>query len=162
MKILVVSDSHGNIKRLLHVLGFAKRAKIGAIIHCGDWDNPQACETVKNLGIPVYSVLGNADVAKSGGITKTLKDAQVRLEPEILNLQLGGKKIIVGHFPGKLADFIRSGKYDAVLYGHTHRRKRELHGKTLVVNPGALQSPFPSFAVYDTKTNNVEFIDIAI
>ncbi|PIP57073.1 YfcE family phosphodiesterase, partial [Candidatus Woesebacteria bacterium CG22_combo_CG10-13_8_21_14_all_45_10] len=37
MKIVVISDSHGNIANLKHVLGFAKKIKAEAIIHCGDW-----------------------------------------------------------------------------------------------------------------------------
>ena len=46
MKIIVIADSHGNIANLKHVMEFGKKIKVGAIIHCGDWDNVKAVETV--------------------------------------------------------------------------------------------------------------------
>ena len=39
MKILVISDSHGHIANLKHVLEIAKKIGVKAVIHCGDWDN---------------------------------------------------------------------------------------------------------------------------
>lgn len=163
MKLLVLSDSHGNIKRLKHVFGFAKSSGLDAVIHCGDWDNPEAAATARDVGVPIHSVLGNADVAQSGEITKVLKDSGVNLQPETLDLEHAGRKIVVNHFPGKLTEHIKSGKYDAVFHGHTHRRKEKTEGKTLVVNPGALyRTDQPSAAVYYTDKNSVEFIDLAI
>ena len=47
MRILVVSDSHGNIVRLKHVIGYANAQKLDAIIHCGDWDNVNAAEVIE-------------------------------------------------------------------------------------------------------------------
>lgn len=162
MKILVVSDSHGNIKRLVHVFGFAKRSKIGAIIHCGDWDNPQAAETAQGLGIPIYSVLGNADFAKSKNIKAVLKRASVKVAEETLKLTLGGRKIVVNHFPWKVKEEVKKDKYDIAFNGHWHKRSDTMVAGTRIVHPGALhQTNQPSFAVYDTKTNSVEFIDIA-
>lgn len=169
MRVLVISDSHGNIERLKHVYGFAKEAGLGTIIHCGDWDNAQAAETARNVGVPVYSVLGNADVARRDEIVQVLKDAGVTLEAEILELDLpagrqglGGRKIMVSHFPGKLAEYIKSGKYDAAFHGHTHRRKEKMEGNTRVVNPGPLTGSNPSFVVYDTENNTVQFVDVAV
>lgn len=156
MRILVISDSHGNIMRLRHVYGFVKETGLDAIIHCGDWDNADAANTTKDAGTPVYGVLGNADTDPA--IQNSLKEANVQFNPSFLKLDLDGRKIGVCHFSGKLTEAIKSQEYDALFHGHRHRRKKEMHGKTLVVNPGALQGAFPSFAVYDTETNAVEFI----
>jgi len=40
------------------------------------------------------------------------------------------------HKPDTLNEVAESGKYDLVIYGHTHRQEIKFVGKTLVVNPG--------------------------
>lgn len=163
MRILVVSDSHGNVARLKHVFGFAEKAGLDVVIHCGDWDTVEAAETTRDVKVPIYSVLGNADVARSEEIIKGLRESGVTLESGTLNIELGGRKIAVNHFPGKLKSEVKGGDYDIGLHGHFHRQKKERIGKTLVVNPGALhRTSQPSFAVYDTEVGSVEFVDVAI
>ena len=61
MKIVIISDSHGHIQRIRHVVGFIAKIKADAIIHCGDWDNEESVVEVAKAKIPVYGVLGNAD-----------------------------------------------------------------------------------------------------
>lgn len=152
--------------RLKHVLGFAKKVKISAIIHCGDWDNIEAvrvfCDTD---GIPVYGVLGNSDIDPQ--IITSLKKANIVFNPDFLELELGGKKIGVSHFPEGLKEAVESQKYDVLFCGHIHSKYKRTAGKTLIVRPGALDkiiNPLvkPSFAVYETKANDVEFVDLAI
>jgi len=75
---------------------------------------------------------------------------------------LGGKKIAWTHFPQFAKPLAVTGKYDAVFYGHTHKKHEEKIGKTLLVNPGNIMgNPGPaSFAVYDTSSDSVDFFDI--
>lgn len=167
MKILVISDSHGNLKSLEHAIGFASAAHLDAIIHCGDWGTPQAAEVIVRSGLPVYGVLGNAD--SDPAIAANLKGTNVHFNKDFAEVSLPrvefeiGRRIGVCHFPGKLKGAVKSGKYDVLFHGHTHRKKDELHGKTRVVNPGAVsRTANPSFAVYDMKINTVEFVDIAV
>jgi putative phosphoesterase len=161
MRVLVLSDSHDNIVRLKHVLGFAKRIRAAAIIHCGDWSSPGAVNTVGNLGIKTYGVLGNADVSPQ--MIVSLRKAKVKFNSFFLKLRLGGKRIGVCHYPARLEKAIESQKYDALFCGHIHDKYRKVVGKTLVVRPGAIGGTlFPSFAVYDTEVNDVEFIGLAI
>ena len=161
MKILVLSDSHGNIVRLKHVVGHANSSGVGSIIHCGDWDNAESVLTMKNAEIPVYGVLGNADVDPQ--IVPSLRNANVNFSTDFLKLELGGRNIGVCHFPGKLETAIKSQEYDVLFHGHTHKKKDKMFGRTKVVNPGALQkTPTPSFAVYDTEMNSIDFIDLAL
>lgn len=159
MKILVLSDSHGNIVRLKHVVGYADSSGVSAIIHCGDWDNVEAVLTMKNAEIPVYGVLGNADVDPS--ILVSLRKANINFDIGFLKLTLDGENIGVCHFPGKLESAIKSQSYDVLFHGHTHKKKDKLFGKTRVVNPGALQkTPTPSFAIYNTDNGVAEFVDV--
>lgn len=141
MKVIVISDSHGNIANLKHVMGFAKNIKAGAVIHCGDWDNVVAVETVASYKIPPYSVLGNADIDP--------KIAKI-FNRTYLELKLDGRRVGVVH---KVQDAVFNNQ-DIIFCGHTHKQEK----KDKVVNPGALEHSI-NFVIYDTETNKVEFIN---
>lgn len=161
MRILIIADSHDNIVRLKHVIGFAKKIKTEAIIHCGDWSSGDAVNTMENLGMEVYGVLGNADVDPQ--IISSLRKANVIFDSSFLKLRLGGKRIGVCHYPDKLKEAIEGKEYNVLFCGHIHDKHKEIHGKTLVVRPGALgRTLLPSFAIYDTEKNDVEFMDLAV
>src|SRR3990170_2139672 len=95
MKIVIISDSHGNIANLKHVLGFAKQIKSGAIIHCGDWNSLQAVDVVLDSGIPLYAVLGNADVEPE--LSEKLKIKSAKFDEKFLKIEIEGRKIGVVH-----------------------------------------------------------------
>ena len=155
MKLVIISDSHGNIANLKHVLGFASRLKAGAIIHCGDWNNLLAAQTVLNFGIDVYTVLGNADIDKELGTI--LKEKCKKFDEKFLEAEIGGKKIGIIHKTNDLN--IRIQDLDILFCGHTHRPKVTTKDGVKVVNPGALQKEV-SFVVYDTETDRLELIKI--
>lgn len=151
MKIIIISDSHGNVANLKHVLGFAKKIKAGAVIHCGDWDNLAAVEAVLSFGILLYSVLGNADIHKDE--IQKLKIKSQKFSENFLKIGLGGRKIGVTH-----QYQVSNVKYQDVLFcGHRHRQWEFVQDGVRIVNPGALRNEI-NFAIYDTDTNKVEFI----
>ena len=55
-----------------------------------------------------------------------------------------------------------SGKYKVVFYGHTHIRKIEKIGSTLLVNPGEIMNlnSNPSFIIYNSENNKIKTIEI--
>jgi len=150
MKILVISDSHGNIANLKLAMGFAEKIKAEALIHCGDWDNLQAVEIVYSYKIPVYGVLGNADIDPR--IAKIVND-------QWLKIKLGNRKIgvihnlTISHQPLVI-------DCDVVFSGHRHFKSERIVNGVRIVHPGALHSVKPSFVVYDTATNGVEFLNL--
>ncbi len=150
MKLVIISDSHGNIANLKHVLGFAKKIKTKAVIHCGDWDNLRAVKIVYSYKIPVYGVLGNADIDPR--IAKIVNG-------QWLNIKLGKRKVGIVHnlaiSPQPLAI-----DCDVVFCGHRHFKGEKIINGVKIVHSGALHSNEPSFAVYDTVANKVEFIDL--
>jgi len=149
MEIVVISDSHGNIANLKHVMAFALKIKCKAVIHCGDWDNLAAVEAVLVFGIPLYAVLGNADIDPE--IAKIVNG-------QWLNIKLGKRKVGIVHnlaiSPQPLAI-----DCDVVFCGHKHRQEESEEGGVKIVNPGALENNI-SFAIYDTGTNKVEFLGL--
>lgn len=165
MKILVISDTHGNLVAIRHVLGFAKSQNMGAVIHCGDWCDAQSVKIVLEFGIPLYTVLGNCDEAHVQEIAATFdknSNSRIYSAPDVWEGAIAGRKVAIAHHPWKLDEHRISGKFDALFHGHLHMAaKVEKMGNTLVVNPGALgNTTKPSFAVYDTETNTATIIDI--
>lgn len=162
MKVLVISDTHGNLTAIKHVLGFAKRQKVDAVIHCGDWCDEQSVKAVLEYNLPLYTVLGNCDEAHKEEVWSAL--AAANRGEDTLGLELGGRKIAIAHEPWKLDEHRISGKFDALFYGHFHNQAgSKTYGDTLVANPGALgNTTKPSFAVYKTSSNTAELIEIPI
>lgn len=156
MKILIVGDSHGNIANLKHVMGFAKHIKVSAVIHVGDWNNLKSLETVFNYNIPLYTVLGNADIDSK--LIRKLKIFSKKFSEDFLKFKIGGVKIGVTHNIRKIKEKINNpllGKnFDIIFCGHRHYQNHEGN----MVNPGALENGV-NFAVFDTKTKMIEFIN---
>lgn len=162
MNIAVLSDTHDHIENLEKVLKEIK-GKVKAIIFSGDMTAPFTAAKLGSLGLPVYACLGNTDedhlyMAEKGGKNYTW----IPLGKEFGDIKLGGRRIAFNHYP-KLAELLaKSGDYDAVFYGHTHVSKNEKHGKSILLNPGAvcgIQGGKPgvaSYAIYDTKTNSAK------
>lgn len=163
MKILVMSDTHGNLQRLKHLVDFANQTKVSAIIHCGDWQYPESAYPIQEANMSVYAVLGNADEARQEEIETALKNANVNYEVDTLEVVWDGRKTLVAHQPGKIQASVESEEYGVVFHGHTHQRKDKFIGKTHVINPGAVHNTDnPSFAVYDTESDRAEFFDIVV
>src|SRR3990167_241539 len=136
MKILVLSDSHDNIVRLNHVMGFGQAQGIDAVIHCGDWNTPLAVSEISKSPIKLYGVLGNADVDKK--MEQLLFGICEEFNPDFLELNLDNKKIGICHYPTGLDTPALSQEYDILFFGHTHIAKNQKYKKTQIVNPGAL------------------------
>lgn len=155
MKILVMGDSHGNIANLKHVMGFAKKIKAGAIIHTGDWDNGLSLRTVYDYKIPLYTVLGNAD----SSLLKDKKDIEAfkkkNKEFSYGVYEINKRKIGVIHSFKASESWYKD--CDIVFCGHRHSQDDRIVNGVRMVRPGALALGI-YFVVYDTKTNNVEFI----
>ena len=154
MKIIVISDSHNNIENLRHVMGFAQKIKAGAVIHCGDWNTVESIETVLSFGIPLYSVMGNADIEE--GMEEFLISNSKRFEPNLLQFEIDGRKIAVIHNAKSLE--LRGQSLDIVFSGHYHSKEEKMVNFVKFVRPGVLINGI-NFAVYETATNEVEFFE---
>lgn len=155
MKLLIVGDSHGNIENLKHVLGFGKHIRCGAVIHTGDWNNLKSLETVFNYNIPIYTVLGNADIDPK--LTKKLKIFPKKFSDYILKVKIDGIKIgIVHRFI--VDQKIKFKDCSVVFTGHYHSQKEWEVDGIKIIRPGALENGI-NFAVYDTKTKMIEFVN---
>ncbi len=146
MKFAIVSDTHDNIKNFLKIIDFLNKEKIEVILHCGDICNQEIVdEAKKSFKGKIYYVRGNGDY-------------ELEKIPEKMEIELGGKKIFLNHYPEVAKKAAESGKYDLIFYGHTHRPWEEMINKCRLVNPGEVagQRYKPTFALYDTETDKLE------
>lgn len=134
MRVLVISDSHGNYAHAFKAHQLA--GPVDHIVHLGD-----GCEDARLmqevLEVPVHRVAGNCDL-----------DRKV---PAELTLELEQCRILVTHgyrqqVKSGLRQLIDEGTRlgaSVVLYGHTHLPSVESAAGMLLVNPGALKEGLP-------------------
>jgi len=131
-----------------------KKAKVEAVVHCGDWDTVKSVETVLSFGIPLYSVLGNADVEE--GIEEYLKFNAEKFDQHLLKLDVDGLKIGIIH-RASLKDE-KLYEFKTVFSGHYHSKEEKTVNWTKFIRPGALINGI-NFAVFETINSRVEFFE---
>lgn len=148
MKFAIVSDTHDHLNNFLKVITWLNTNNIKTILHCGDICNRELIdEATKNFKGQILWVKGNGDYQ--------LRDSGIE---DMMEVDLGGKKIAFIHYPELAKKMAESGKYDLVFYGHTHKPWEEMIGKCRLINPGEVsgQRFKPTFALYDTETDKLE------
>lgn len=135
-KVLVFSDSHGNIDNMVKVIeNFDK--DVFAIIHLGDYADDVEDE-LRNLYTDklFYSIAGNNDF-----ISSVAQDEEI--------IEINGHKVFLTHghqynvYFGidKLYYKLNELGINIGLYGHTHRPSAFFENNTLILNPGSISSP---------------------
>jgi len=160
LRIGVVSDTHGNMANTLTAIAQLHELQVTHVIHCGDIGSVQIVPLFS--GWPAHFVLGNVDDDESG-LRWVVEDQGSTFHGRVGRIELEGKHIAVIHGDdhAALQTAIRSGEFELVCTGHTHRRELRREGQTLVLNPGALHRANPkSFAVVDWPQGDVTFVDL--
>lgn len=131
MKILVLSDTHGNSTSAFRAHSCCEPVDI--IIHLGDGE-VDADQLRDALDVPVISVAGNCDMGSRA--------------PRERVWECEGKRVMLTHGDayrvksglGMLQQRAEEIGADAVLFGHTHQAVHEKHSGILLVNPGTLSN----------------------
>ncbi len=162
MFIGVFSDVHDNVENLRKALDVFKARGVETLIFCGDFCSPIPSRVMGGgFEGDIHIVFGNGDgdrfaisnVAQS-------KFPNLKLHGEHAELELGGVKIAVTHYPLYAQALARTGDYQAVFSGHTHERHEERFGDCLWLNPGEVLGwkGDATCAIYDTATNSAEVV----
>lgn len=151
MRILVVSDSHGNHANLFKARELA--GQIDAIIHLGDGED-DAVILAAAEDVPVLQVAGNCDYGS--------------LSPRERLETLEGTRLMLCHGDrygvklglSRLLERARSCDVSVVLYGHTHQAMVEYCDGIWVINPGTLwgRAPFLSYALLELSPGDVSAV----
>jgi putative phosphoesterase len=130
-KILVFSDSHGNVDNMVQAV---KQSTPDMIVHLGDGWNDATKLHGMFPKIPMERVPGNCDYQD---------------EPLEKILYVEDRKILLchghlyfvktGYLPLELA--AREKGVDMALFGHTHRVFYDLHNGVALFNPGSIGAP---------------------
>lgn len=147
MKILVLSDSHGNVENMAKAVELVQPR---LILHLGDV--MRDAEKLRHLfpDIPMECVPGNCDLRPG--------------EPAERLLFLEDKRVLIchGHTYGVKQSLTRAGlaadekQLDLFLFGHTHRPLWDYHGRTVFVNPGSIGSCIrPTYAVVEIENGRI-------
>ncbi|AFU60204.1 putative phosphodiesterase [Candidatus Nitrososphaera gargensis Ga9.2] len=165
MKIGLISDTHDNIRNIEIATEIFAERKVDLIIHAGDITTPEAVEAFSD-SIRVIGVLGNNDVDIKG-LTNAFQKIKGELRGDFCEIEQDGLLIAVYHGTEfkRRESIIQSGKYDVVVYGHTHKTENNIVGnKTMVINPGTANGWFFGYrataAILDTITKECEFVDL--
>ena len=149
MRILVISDTHGNSPLLLRA---GERAEpIDAAIHLGD-GNEDADLLSHILDIEVIRVAGNCDQSSAA--------------PRELLWECGGKRLLLVHgdqygVRNGISRLEQRGidlVADAVLFGHTHLATIITLSGILFINPGTLMksSARTTFAIVEIDSSGIK------
>lgn len=138
MKILVFSDSHGELSHMREAI---RREKPDQIFHLGDYDRDAEDLEREFPTIPIAGVRGNCDYWSDSPVTRLIR--------------LGGHRFFLchGHTLGVKTSYMRASyaameqKADFLLCGHTHE---PFHGETedsrlTILNPGSCGFSYPSY-----------------
>jgi len=163
MNIAIISDIHDQIENLKWTLDQISDKNISHIFTLGDYTSPYIIERLQVNNIPISAVWGNCDgdrhsmLLASQNENKNISFARREFDA----VEIDDKKFFLTHYPDLAENAANSLDYDAVFHGHTHYQRNEKIGTVPIINPGKL-APYPndkiSFAIFDTKTFDVEFI----
>ena len=132
------------------------------VLHLGDVCSPAVLAAFGNPAIPFLGVFGNNDSDRDG--LQEATGGSFRQGPRIETV--GGRTILLAHSYDQLQGELNGrGRFDLVLFGHTHRPLTMHVGKALVVNPGescGLTRGKNTCAIVDLATMEPRIVEIPL
>jgi len=159
MRIGILSDTHGEAWTTQQAVRILESLDVELLIHCGDIGPPEMIPLFSSW--PCHFVFGNMDDACT--LRDAIDSAGQTCYERFGHMKLAGRSIAFMHGDDHalLWQTIRSGKWDLVCHGHTHVAAESLEGRTLVVNPGAIQrTGRPSVAIVDLPSLEVTHVSL--
>ncbi|MFA5553289.1 MAG: metallophosphoesterase [Phycisphaerae bacterium] len=136
MKIGIISDTHDDHKNVLKAIEVLNQNQVEYVLHAGDIVSPFTAKAFSDIkGAKFISVFGNNEGEKLF-VKQTVESFGGEIYEYAYRGTLGSRKIFMTHVPTSIEEIAQSGKYDLVIYGHTHKRDIRTVGNTLVINPG--------------------------
>ena len=156
----IISDTHDNVENIQKAVKVFKNKKVEFVIHLGDIIAPASIKFFK--GLKVKFIKGNCD-GDIEHIQQKAKEIKSEYLGDFAEINIKNKKLALYHGsdPFRLADLIKSQKYDYVLHGHTHESRDEKRGKTRIINPGAhYWGGENKIVLLDIEKDKLEFIKL--
>ncbi|MDP4120653.1 MAG: metallophosphoesterase [Bacillota bacterium] len=147
MRLLVVSDTHGDFYNLNKVILAQPKAEV--IIHCGDGEQQvEDCKSVYSNRM-FLSVCGNCDFCSS--------------KPPTIIRNIAGKTVFIthGHMFGVKSDteqLVSKAKEhgaEILLFGHTHQPLLDYRDGLYILNPGSLKGLDGTYGIVDITSAGI-------
>lgn len=170
MKICILSDSHDNRYLLAQAVAAARQWGAQAVLHCGDVVAPTTLRALQKFGLPVHVIYGNnaGDVYNLSRLAHE-PGSVVRFHGQDADIELGGKRIFLVHYPHYARAMALTGDYDLVCCGHEHRARIDWvtnikGGKTLWIDPGTVGGvgAAPTYIVGDLATMEFSLREVQV
>lgn len=161
MKIGVLSDSHDNLTNVRRAVEIFLEYGVEALIHGGDFCSPFVFvefSRFKERGIRMHAVFGNNDGDKV--LLARRGEGFCEFRDGVSKLDLGGRRILLMHYPDIADDLFTAGIFDLVIYGHNHTARIEGTEKKLI-NPGTCSGYLAekaSVALVDTAALQAQIV----
>ena len=151
MQIAVISDTHDHLENLDRAMAKITELSPELCLHCGDLCSPFVIEHLAACPCPVHIVFGNNEGDRFTIQAAAAELANITLHGEVGFVQTRHGEIAFTHRPEFARGLACTGRYRAVFYGHTHRRKSETVNGTWLVNPGELMGLIepPGWLLFD-------------
>lgn len=133
MKILVISDSHGDIDSFLDY--YKKIDGVELILFLGDYTR-DAREIERVTGKKLLAVKGNNDI-----FDNFYKEELIFSINDVKILMTHGHRYAVNYSIDKLYYRAKEEEVDIVMFGHTHVPFAEKVDDILFLNPGSISRP---------------------
>jgi len=157
----IMSDSHDNVDAVKGAVRFFNSKACKLVIHAGDFVAPFAAKELGNLSCPVKAVFGNCDGEKKG--LREVIQAFGEIKEAPFDFSFLEMKFLVTHVHTSVNKYTASGKYDVVIFGHTHEAIIRRKSGVLLINPGETGgwlSGISSVAVFDPASRDAEIVTL--
>lgn len=151
MKIMVISDTHGDVYYLNKVIQTFYEQGYNKLYHLGDIGR-ESIKLLNPLSDKIKAVKGNNDFF--------LENAKFKCDSYI-ELDYVFNKVIVlthGHY---YSPYSYNGKYDIFLYGHTHTGLIHKVGNQIIACPGSISLPRDNYNSYiEINEKSIKLVDV--
>jgi putative phosphoesterase len=163
MKIAIISDVHNNTVNLEKVLVYCREKEVEMVICCGDLASAETLDFLNdNFSGVIHYTFGNMDNGQLRDFKFTDTYKNTILYKNFGETNVSGRRIAFVHFPEDAEELAKTGKYNFVFYGHTHKPWEKTIGNCKMLNPGNVAGEIfpPTFAVWETEGDKFELVRI--
>jgi len=159
MKVGIIADTHDVLSCAHEAAELFRAEGVEMIFHLGDVCAPGLLEPLAGNGARVVGVFGNND-----GLLRAADGGRGAFQEGPRLVEAGGRAILMAHrFDALRGELGTGGRFDLVLFGHTHRAMTMRVGRALVLNPGegcGLLTGRRTCAVVDLRSMQAAIVDL--
>jgi len=155
MKLLIFSDTHDRVSKIPLITKAVVNEKPNIIIHLGDFVSPffvnQLFQNIKKEANVerIILVKGNND-GDIDFLNSVCQRLEIKLFTEYFSEKIENKSILAIHKPDFVEQLAKSGEFDYIFYGHTHKKEIKNVHSTIIANPGTASGYLADESTYLT------------